>query len=208
VNAWETGPYQPGHHVLSTRASCSGCWECRHAYPYCQWKFAPRRIAFVAARIAAGDEAGLASLSMPGVTLWRTGRNGAGLYHLDPVGKKPPEARLEISDFWTRYFGWAFAACGPEPGREAFGRLAADFPALARSFRAELPGLARRLSLDTARGGLSPDFHRRARPMLRPLTGYLELYLANADHAPGAARRALELVEGLTEMTGNGPALF
>ncbi len=44
--------------------------------------------------------------------------------------------------------------------------------------------------------------------MLRPLTGYLELFLANADHAPGAARRALELVEGLTEMTGNGPALF
>ncbi len=203
VNAWETGPYAPGHFVLSTRASCSGCWECRHAYPYCQWKFTPKRVAFLAGRIVAGDERGLSSLRMPGVTLFRTARNPAGLYHLDTLGKEGPAGRRLLSDFWTRFFAWRFGVCDETHGRLAFAELAQACPDLAESFRAALPGLARRLSLEMSRGGLSPAFHRQAQPMLRPLTGYLELFLPNADNSPAAGRQALGLVEMLTAMTAD-----
>lgn len=209
VNPWETGPYPPGHHVLSSRASCAGCWECRHPYPFCQWTFSPKRVAFLAGRLAAGNERGLASLRMPGVALYRTARNQAGLFHLDPVGPDAPRARDLLSDFWTRFWGLAFGACGPDPARDGFGRLAGRYPRLAERMRAALPRLARRLAGELARTGRPPQaFVATTAPMLRPLAGYLEMCLSNADHSPAARRRSLELVEMLVGVCGSAPAFL
>lgn len=202
VNAWETGPYQPGHYVLTPRLSCRGCWACAPGVPACHGLFDPARVAYVAARLARGEDKRLVGAHLPGCRLWRTDRDARGLYRLvalDPSG--PPSARDALGELWKATFGWLFGAWDDGPARAAALRLAEDHPRLAASLGRGLAGLGAALG-QGVRDGDVPDvaFMARFAPHLRPLAGFVERVLQNGDGSREARLRCLSLLERVASL--------
>lgn len=206
VSPWETGPYQPGHLVVRSRASCArGCWACGRARHLCRDALTPRRIAALAALALAGQEDRLARVSMPGLRLYESARGPEGLYALRPLGPEPgATAGEQAGEFWRDFFLWRLSGAELPGGgerqrnaaRAAWAELSHRHPALAR-------GLGRSLS------AVSRDLKRQAGPSLagaapfwRPLAGYLDVLVRNGDGSPGALRQALEHLEALAEVCG------
>lgn len=196
VNAHETGPYQPGHFVLRPRLSCRGCWECVREGPACRAGLDPARVAYVASRLARGEDDRLAGARLPGYELLRTGRDAIGLYGLVPVAPgEPCDAREAVGAFWRAVFGWLFGAWDETVAATARTRLAAEHPALAAALARDLAGLGAALGRD-ARRGLVPDtgFVRSFPPLVRPLAGFFERVLQNGDGDRPSRLRCLSLL--------------
>lgn len=203
VNPWETGPYQPGHHVLRASVSCAnGCWTCRRPRLSCHEPFAPGRIGFLCARIAAGDAPDkLGRLSLPGLSLFLTGRGEEGLFRLESLGGRPPASERLLGRFWHGFFGWRFRLFGEDRPRAAFRDLRAAQPRTAEALVRRLPALGRQLKLGLSRGRvLDRDFWGRSPPLLKPFTGQIQLFLQNRDFEPKAWSEALELFEKLSHL--------
>jgi hypothetical protein len=170
VNAWETGPYQPGHYVLTPRLSCRGCWVCAAGVPACQGLFDPARVAYVAARLARGEDKRLVGARLPGCRLWRSDRDARGLYRLFPLDQPDsPETREALGALWKGVFGWLFGAWDAAPARNAVAGLVREQPRLAASLGRGLAVLGAALS-QGARDGDVPDvaFMNRFAPHVRP----------------------------------------
>lgn len=197
VNPWETGPYQPGHHILQARLSCVNCWHCTHPTPYrCRELFQPEKTAFVAQRLAQGKLHGLESLDPRPMRLLRTTRNHLGLYHLTPLGPGGADMRLLAGAFWRNAFATLLGLDQSGPVREAWQDLVAAQPGLerplARALRDLGQGLAQALQ---KRRSLDAAFWQRSPALLRPLSGYIQLLLQNENYAPAAYARALHCLE-------------
>lgn len=204
VNPWETGPYQPGHFVLRPRLSCRGCWQCDRPEVLCRERLDPARTAYVAARLARGEEDRLAGAAVPGCELLRSDRDARGLYRLVPVGPAVrPTAREALGDFWQAAFGWLFGAVAAETARQAAGRLAADHPGLTRALGRGLAALGTALARGI-RDGQVPDtgFLWGFPPHVRPLAGFLERVLQNGDGGRAARLRCLSLLEQVVSLLG------
>ncbi|WP_428566508.1 MAG: glycosyltransferase family 9 protein [Solidesulfovibrio sp. DCME] len=199
VNAYETGPYQPGHVVLRPRMSCRGCWGCIRSEPFCRQRLDPARVAYAAARLARGEGARLAGAAIPGYELFETGRDALGLYALHRLGAEPAcDAREAVGRLWRAVFGWLFGVCDDAPARAAMAALRRDQPRLAGVLGRGLAGLGARLSRDARRGQV-PDvrFAAAFAPCLRPLAGFFERVVQNADGERTARLRCLEHLERL-----------
>lgn len=197
VSAHETGPYQPGHVVLRSRLSCRACWGCGRGQPSCRDRLDPVRVAYVAARLARGEDQRLAGASLPGFELLETGRDALGLYTLRPTGPvRACDAREALGTLWRAVFGWLFGAWDEAPARAAMAELARAHPRLAAVLAKKLAGLGAALSRD-ARRGTVPDVHFAAAfaPCLRPLAGFCERLVQNADGDRAARLRCLSLLE-------------
>jgi hypothetical protein len=203
VNPQETGPFQPGHYVLRPRMSCRGCWECVRPEPVCRRSLDPGRVAYVAARLARGEEARLAGARLPGMELWRTDRDTLGLYRLTPLEPaEGPDARESLGDFWKAAFGWLLGAVAVEgPARAAAADLAGRHPRLAASLGRGLAGLGAALGRGVREGEI-PDasFCWRFPPHVRPLAGFFERVLQNADGSRQARLRCLSLLERVASL--------
>ncbi len=197
VSAHETGPYQPGHYVLRPRMSCRGCWGCVRDRPHCRERLDPARAAYVAARLARGEDARLAGAVVPGYELSVSARDALGLYALRPVRPESrPDAREAVGAFWRDVFGWLLGAWGEAPARAALEALAAAHPRLEPRLARGLAVLAASLRRNT-RAGAVPDtrFALGFAPCLRPLAGFVERVLQNGDGAPDSRLRCLSLLE-------------
>lgn len=194
VNPWETGPHPPGHYVLRAGVSCLDCWQCRFGRPHCKERFDPSQVAYLARRLLDGGR--LASL--PGMRLFRSGRTPEGLYHLEPLASAGPRASDLLSEVWRGWFGAAFGLWGEERLRQAREELTARHPRVARAFARALERQQAvfRSALGAGRA-LAPGCWAQARPMLRPLAGYLQMRLENEDYAPAARSVCLEWFERL-----------
>lgn len=221
VNAWETAPFPPGHHVLRATISCVGCWRCIQPSVLCRDRFDPARVASLVhallreqddapAQSAAASSSRLARLRLPGLELLRTGRDALGLFDLVPLSspESGPEAgpRRLFGLFWKAFWAWRLGLHDETAARHAWADLAAASPRLTETLRRALSDLGRDLArtLRGMGGGqatLPPDFWHRHPPMLRPLTGYLHMTVQNADAAPAAWAEALALVEALASLT-------
>uniref|UniRef100_I2PZJ3 ADP-heptose:LPS heptosyltransferase n=1 Tax=Desulfovibrio sp. U5L TaxID=596152 RepID=I2PZJ3_9BACT len=204
VSAHETGPYQPGHFVLRPRMSCRGCWACVRERPACRAGLDPAGVAYVAARLARGEDCRLAGARVPGYELLRSARDAAGLYALVPVGPDslsggrpdgPCDAREAVGGLWQAVFGWLFGAWGEDRAALALAGLAAGHPVLAGRFSRSLAGLGAALGRD-ARQGSVPDtgFAWRFAPLVRPLAGFFERVLQNGDGDRPSRLRCLSLL--------------
>ena len=145
VNAWETGPASPGHHLVRPSRSCTGCWQCP-SNTACRRAFVPGRIAGLVQGLLRRDP--LERLHLPGLELCRTARHG-GLFTLTaPDGGPCRENARELLDaFWQ---AWFLEALGPgEEGSCGPRRLVLPDPALARRARAEELARARDLLDET-----------------------------------------------------------
>lgn len=214
VNPWETGPYQPGHLVLRSNASCAhGCWACSHGGGHCRQALTPRRVAALAATILRGPAERLERMQMPGLTLRGTIRTPEGLFGmrrlgLTEVGPKgggragcAVDVDEKAGDFWRAFFLWRLARAEAEPVRAAWAALASAQPRLAESLRRSLPGLGRRAA-KLAAEGLGPPRSLLAEtpPFWRPLAGYLEVALENEDATADSTSRCLEHLEALAPL--------
>lgn len=217
VNAWETAPFPPGHHVLRATVSCVGCWRCTQPSVLCRDRFEPKRVAALANALLREQEPGdspdgarslVSRLRLPGLELLRTGRDATGLFDLLPVAGPSggPEAnpRRLTGLFWKAFWAWRFGLLAEAAARVAWSHLTGASPRQTDIMRHALGGLGRELARTLrpgASGTLPPDFWQRHAPMLRPLTGYLHMSVQNADATPEAWAEALQLVEALAVLT-------
>jgi len=216
VSPWETGPYQPGHVVLRSQASCAhGCWQCTRAQALCRKALTPRRVAALAALMVANgrndrplDELWkrLDRLDMPGLGLFRTTRSAQGLYELQRLGPAAGETEQQAANqagaFWRLFFLWRLSSPGQaangeaekNAAREIWLALVDQHPALAIALHAALPSLGRGLRGSTIipPAGIVPFF--------RPLAGYLDMLAQNQDSSPACLRTCLEHIEALAEL--------
>ncbi len=213
VSPFETGPYQPGRHVLRARMSCRGCWACHRERIFCKERFTPEAVGYLAWRLARGESAKARSARLPGLELLETAREARGLYDLrgapaSDQGAAAPDARRLAGDFWAEVFGVFFGLAqraGDAEGagaRAAWGRLAGAHPAFARAFSRSALKLSREMTLIVRGRTALPgeDFWRGFAPHLRPLTGYLNMRLHNEDFSPAAFKSALELLTRLAAL--------
>lgn len=202
VNAWETGPYQPGHFVLRSRISCRGCWECTRPEVLCRQMLDPAQVAYVAVRLVRGEERRLAGAMLPGCELLRTARDESGLYRLDPLAPTETRgARDALGAFWQDAFGWLLGGLADAPARLEAGRLVAEHPGVAGVLRRGLAGLGTALGRGI-REGYAPDagFLWEFPPSVRPLAGFLERVLQNEDGSRAAWLRSLSLLEQVASL--------
>jgi len=206
VNPWDTGPYQPGHLVLRSSASCAhGCWACSRDGDRCRQGLTPRRVAALAATILRGPAERLERLQMPGLTLYGTERTPEGLFGLRRLGlaeaARAPGADELAGMFWRAFFLWRLSGAGQEPVRAAWEALCAAQPRLAANLGRALPDLgkrAARLAAGSAGGlGRPRSLLAGTPPFWRPLAGYIEVSLENEDATDESASRCLGHLEAL-----------
>lgn len=202
VNPWETGPFQPGHHVLRANMSCLDCWQCRFDRPHCRDRFDPAQVAYLAWRLTrtGGSRRFTAP---PGMHLYRTGRTPEGFYDLIPVGRAAMRASDFLGEWWRGVFGACFGLWDDDRPRRTWAQLASAHPRLAAAFSRALLELAR-----TVRGCVvsctapGAAFWTSAPPMLRPLAGYMHMSLENADFSREALASCLEMIERVRSLSG------
>ncbi len=220
VNAWETGPYQPGHLVLRSTVSCEGCWQCTRPGVFCRESFsAPRTASLIRTLLDLKSQQsglnGVAALSrlgrltLPGQEIFVTGRY-RGLYDLAPLNQEniPPDTsaaqrpRLALDRFWQAFFAHNLGLWDSSPLHTARDNLRQTLPQLDKPFKKFIL----HLQADLAQGlkqrptPLAPDFWKNFPPLLRPLTGYIHMLLQNDNYSPAAYAKALDLAETLSEI--------
>lgn len=196
VNAWETGPYQPGNVVMSARMSCANCWVCTRDDAPCREKFDPGRTVSVITRLMRGGPGAIKGLDPAKVKLATTSRSENGLYMLESPEGSGWAADL-VGGMWRRFWLCKWGPAEGDPA-EPWKLLAEKRPAVAESIARKALELGRRLKagLGTGgEGGLPEDFWSAFPAALRPMSSYIHVYLQNNDFSRRAWRDSLALFE-------------
>lgn len=209
VNAWETAPFPPGHLALRPTASCVGCWACARDGIPCRRRFEPGRVAALIHSLIAGHR----PPCPPGLRLERTARSAQGLFDLAPAfpasghdgdgAPVPLRPRDALGEFWRQWF--LFRLGGPAhtlpDALDALDRTAGP-AGLRRRLRRTLGLWQARLASELKRGAPARDWWMQAPPLIRPLSGYLQMEMENGDARRPARLAALEHAEALREAVG------
>lgn len=191
VNPHATGPTAPGSLTLQSRLSCRGCWRCERDRPHCKERFGAGAVAHVVYGLTQGRTPHGA-----GLVRYTTMRDPFGLIALTGDSMRTP--RDLWGDFWKRFF---LVRLGGKPAAPEIPLTAlfAATPRLREPFKASCAELSS-LLLPAIRKKLPLADFKRLKPLLRPLAGYIDQTLANADYSTGALSRALADVEALSEL--------
>lgn len=202
VNPWETGPYAPGHFVLRAAMDCArGCWQCSRDTLHCHEPFTPSRVAALAARMVAGDTAPkLAKMTLPGLTLFETGKGDLGLYHIRRLDTTPPDEERLASRFWQRFFGSRFGLRDEDAPAAAWRDLAESSPQAAESLLAHIPAMGRQFNHGLRTGSLLDEtFWSDSPAMAHPLTGLARMQLENGNYKRAAWSAVMAHLEALIQ---------
>ena len=203
VNAWETGPFSPGHYVLRASLPCVNCWQCTQGNVICKERLHAGRTAFLIHELMARKEDGLPRLNLPGQELLVTARDDSGLYLLRQLTGQE-QSRQVTARFWQAFFGHSFGLLPEEKLALAWKMFIEASPGNATAFASSLIQIGRSLA-----EGLKPlqssavrtiDFWRQYPLPLRPLTSYIHMLLQNDVFSKASFARALELVERLAAL--------
>ena len=211
VNPWVTGPFSPGHHVVRASLDCVGCWRCHRPTGVCKEDMAAAKIAALVEALLAGRDP--SSRSVRGLELLRSRRAAHGLYGLETIFRLPPDReepadeahslRQALSLFWQVWFGNLFGRFSDQEEAAAWAALCRSHPDASADVRNAAAALAADLAKaarGTSPGPLeTPDFWTRAPQCLRPLSGYLHMYLQNALGGKSAFLHGLSLLERIAE---------
>ncbi len=195
VHAWETGPFAPGHHVLRAGLDCVGCWHCTRPPLDCREALGPGK----AARVALGILAGRAPAAdrAAGCELLRSDRDHLGRYALHSLFGADV-ARDALSAFWQLFFTELFGSGNEKAATAAFRAVAEASPATAEDLKTACRLLVAGTAGALKTGGRTlkenAGWWRESAPDARPLSGYLQMLVQNADGVPAQAFRALELI--------------
>ena len=206
VNAWETGPFSPGHHILRARLDCVGCWHCTESYTRCKEHFVPSRIAALIHMMLKNRVEEAESMKLPGLELLRSGRDTYGFYKLASCGEPDSSVsdRMVASHFWKSWFSGALKFLPEEIHAEHSRVFVKNSPSLVEEMNRSLAELFRDLALGVRRkqrtegiSMTSAAFWEIFPPFFRPFSGYIHMLLQNGDFSRSAFARALELSEHL-----------
>lgn len=198
VQPWETGPYQPGHYVLRADMECArGCWACSRSRLHCHDPFDAGRIAVLVRRMVSGaSDESLGRVRLPGLTLFRTGRNADGLYRLLRLDGAEPDAERLLGRYWQSFFGGAFGLWGMERAVRDWRVFYETDASAAKDMLAAIPAVGRQLAHGLRTGALlTADFWSSVPASLTPLTGYVQMLLENGDYSRQAWAEAMEFLE-------------
>ncbi|MEG2173279.1 MAG: glycosyltransferase family 9 protein [Desulfovibrionaceae bacterium] len=192
VNAWETGPTSPGHYVLRAKASCAGCWQCRHPQALCHQAFQASRIVLTAHTLIHAPQH-LQRLDYSALELCKTDRDARGLYRLTSITGDRLTPRYALSRFWQE---WFLVHSGSRLGSEVeqVGQtLATLYPRLFRHMQQQIILLSKHINthLRHKQLVLPENFWQSSPPLLRPLSGYLQMSLQNEEYTTFAWDNAL-----------------
>jgi len=213
VNPWETGPASPGHHVLRPVLDCTGCWRCTQENALCREQFTHAKAASVAAFLfSPQDPQGRISMlrRTHGLELLRTDRDEYGLYCLQSLtgarSNENPEtlARPALSRFWQAWFGALFGLFPQDIPNRAWLSLRDSHPQTTEKLTEAAADLALKLarSFRANPGDIlsTPQFWEQADPLVRPLSGYIQMYAQNEQGSRQAFVRTLSLAEQVAEL--------
>ncbi|MDL2279441.1 glycosyltransferase family 9 protein [Desulfovibrio sp. OttesenSCG-928-G11] len=223
VNAWETGPFAPGHLVLRAALDCAGCWQCTREAQFCREKMNAQAVAAIVAALCMGRDAKEAG---PDLDLSRTRRDSFGLFDLVALHSPASPARADLdanpksgaaaqndvrmalARFWQRWFMAAFAYADQEAMLAAASVLGRDYPAEAARLAAAAAAFALRLAKDAKFGrpgfAENPESWRAFDPVFQPFSGYAQMYAQNEGRHPAARRRLLDMAESLASLFVGG----
>ncbi len=197
ANAWETAPPAPGHWVLRPRISCTGCWHCPHPHIPCRSAFVPSRIANVVMSLLHNEN--VFRFHLPGLRLGQTTRQN-GLFWLNEAQYNiHAEQRLAIGRYWQAFFLNALGGApihNPTRLPTAFHALK-NYPHIIERLQKGAVHLAAQLSRGLRNTNVleNGQLWHSVSPLIQPLSGYLDLLLANDDRSPHVFQEAMELAE-------------
>ncbi|NJB68454.1 ADP-heptose:LPS heptosyltransferase [Desulfobaculum xiamenense] len=203
VNCRETGPYQPGHHVLRARLSCSGCWSCSRGGAQCRANVRPAAVSYVVSRLVSEGAGRLARAGVPGLALEETGRDAHGLYDSTPL--EPPReatARELLDRFWQAFWAARFGLWDRRPAESAYAALAESHPRLRERMAAAVAEFGRDLKPALRKGAqaFDPGFWKSSVPAIQPLRSWCQMHLSNSDWSAPALRDCLAAAEELVAL--------
>ena len=219
VNPWETGPFSPGHHVVRSSLDCAGCWRCAKKTVECKQDMTAGKVASLVEALLAGrrPDAAFSERTGAGLELLRTRRGLYGLYDLEELFRfaprsreagtgEPHAVRRDVSRFWTCWFGALFGRFTNQEDAAAWAALRSEHPETAEQVRSAAAALAVSLVRGMRGGPAGPledaDFWMQAPPVLRPLSGYIQMYAQNALGGRAALLHSLSLLERVADLPG------
>ena len=151
--------------------------------------------------MAAGDGAAkLAKMTLPGLTLFETGKGDLGLYHIRRLDQAAPNAERLVSRFWQRFFGSRFGLWDEAGAAAAWRDLADNGPQEAESLLSHLPAMGRQFKHGLKTGALLDEsFWSQSPAVVRPLTGLAQMQLENGDYKRPAWAAVMAHLEGLIQ---------
>ena len=200
VNAWETGPFSPGHLVLRAKIGCIGCWRCVQRSVLCKDHLSPSRTASLIHTLMTRGRDALSGYALPGQELLLSRRDSCGLYDLEALLPRHP-GRHAAGKFWHDFFGNLFGIVPDDAVSGAWRNLGTISPKIQEKFIRSLArlnkNLAHCLKTDSPGDLESPQFWLSFPPLLRPLTSYMQLMLHNERFRRPAFADALAMAEKL-----------
>lgn len=205
VNAWETGPTSPGQYVLRAKSSCTGCWQCLHPQALCHTAFQAARIVLTAHTIITAPQ-NLARIDYSSLELFITGRDERGLYQLQSITGTRLSPRYALSRFWQEWFLVKSGSTLKTGMEKACQKLAVHYPRLFTHMQQQIIMLSKHITAHVRTGhqqALSENFWQSSPPLLRPLSGYVQMSLQNEEYTPEAWGNALSAVESCAAAMNN-----
>ncbi len=201
VNPWDTGPYQPGHYVLRAAVSCLGCWDCAVDGAYCRPRFHPEKIASLVRRLLSAKDG--IRFRTPRLRLFSTARDADGLYDMiaQAGGERDQTLRDQVALFWKAWFAEQLGRGATMDSHTLLHEFTEQYPALTHIWRQQMITLGTFIKKGVAFGSSAPErmFWNNFIPLLRPLTGYLQLTLENSDYSQNAWKKSLHLYAQLAD---------
>ncbi|MFP4237583.1 MAG: glycosyltransferase family 9 protein [Desulfonatronovibrio sp.] len=199
VNPWETGPYQPGHAIMRSSISCSGCWECIQKTPLCVDTFMVRQVVLLMERMLSRSRSGLEDVDFKAVNVFASGRR-KGLYNLDPW-KTRDSAATYLSLFWQSFWKYQFGLDKPAQFVNSARLLGKKYPFVMDKFRHSAIIFIAQLKSSIQKGRLpDSDFWKTSPPYFRPFVGYTHLMWQNQDYSTSSFSASIKMLQDLLDM--------
>lgn len=196
VSPHETGPFSAGQWIAQANLSCAGCWRCWRGRQYCRPLFSAQSIANAALEISAGR----GPLPTPGLRFWKSGRDRAGLYFLEPQNQKDTAASL-LDRFWKEVFLSLSGLGEIDRPKEAAVKLFTNYPRLMENLQKHLGSMVAVLASCQKKGVFLPDGFWKSHPWhSRLFAGFSQMRLQNNDYSRQSWQVVLQDIELLREI--------
>lgn len=199
VNPWETAAASPGHIVVRAAMSCVGCWHCEGRNFLCRKAFTPEKIVNLVTSII--EKKILEASTFSGLRLYNTARDERGLFTLTPLIQYPEVYRYVLGSFWQE---WFISMLGGVPNNlfSSLEILLEQLPQLCFPIKKGLQRITKECtkSIRDNKMVLSSEFWSNIHPVLRPLSGYLDLLLQNGNYHRNEWDKVMYMVTSLTKM--------
>ncbi len=208
VNPYETGPMFAGHHIISPKLSCAGCWKACTKPERCKNTLHANAIALLAHTIIHCPE-NIEKIHLQSMQLYTTQRQAHGLYalHKIPMGGEisAVSARERLAAFWQAWFWQNLQEAYDDQNQKNTELCLQNIreyhePLYVHLHKAvsHMSTTLRKHILAMRKGHahqLPEDFWQNQPPPIRPFSGHMHLYLQNEEYSAKAWTHVLQNME-------------